>query len=66
MSKLYEETMLGLLQAIEIARGTIPVEEVQGMPGKTFRVPKTQTTDMNLTDGVFAVNADNDDKNAVV
>ena len=33
----YDETMMGLKQAIEIEKGTIEMEEVPNMPEKTLR-----------------------------
>ena len=38
MSKFFEETMQGLLEAIEIEKGNIPLTERGGMPAKTFYV----------------------------
>lgn len=38
MSKFFEETMQGLLEAIEIEKGNIPLTEREGMPAKTFYV----------------------------
>ncbi len=37
MSSFFEDTMTGLLQAVSIERGNIPVAEVSGMPAPTFR-----------------------------
>lgn len=36
MSKVYDDTMLGLSQAIEIEKGDIPLKERKGMPAKTY------------------------------
>lgn len=36
MSKVYDDTMLGLSQAIEIEKGSIPLKERKGMPAKTY------------------------------
>ena len=36
MSKMYDDTMLGLSQAIEIEKGNIPLKERIGMPAKTY------------------------------
>ena len=36
MSKIYDDTMLGLSQAIEIEKGNIPLKERQGMAAKTY------------------------------
>ena len=38
MSMFFEDTMQGLLQAVEISRGVLPVTAVEGMPAKTYRV----------------------------
>ena len=37
MSDFFTDTMTGLLQAIAIEKGEIPVSEVPGMPSKTYR-----------------------------
>lgn len=36
MSKLGDELILGLMQAVEIEKGNIPLEEKKGMPAKTY------------------------------
>lgn len=36
MSKFFEETMQGLLEAVAIEKGEIPVEEKENMPAPTF------------------------------
>ncbi len=38
MDGMFQSVMKGLLQAISIERGEIPVSEVDGMPAKTYRV----------------------------
>lgn len=38
MSKMYDDTMLGLSQAIEIEKGNIPLKERIGMPARTYYV----------------------------
>lgn len=38
MSKLGDEIILGLMQAVEIEKGNIPLEEREGMPAKTYYV----------------------------
>ena len=38
MSKFFDDTMQGLLQAIEIEKGNIPLTERSGMPAQTFYV----------------------------
>ena len=43
MSKLGDEIILGLMQAVEIEKGDIPLEEREGMPAKTY-----YTKDANL------------------
>ena len=42
MSKAYHDIMLGLLQAVEMEKGNIPIEERKGMPGKTYYVHDAQ------------------------
>lgn len=37
-SKFFEDTKNGLLQAIEIERGNIPVKERKNMPAKTYYI----------------------------
>ena len=44
MSKLFEDTMLALIQAVAIEKGYIPVEEVPDMPAKTFRFPEDKNS----------------------
>lgn len=36
MSSFFDDTMQGLLEAVEITKGNIPVESKENMPGKTF------------------------------
>ena len=38
MSKFFDETMQGLLEAIAIEKGNIPLIEKKGMPAPTFYV----------------------------
>ena len=38
MSKFFDETMQGLLEAAEIAKGNIPLTERDDMPAPTFYV----------------------------
>lgn len=38
MSKFFEDTMQGLLEALEIEKGNIALTEKPNMPGKTFYV----------------------------
>ena len=35
---IYIDTLIGLLQAIEIEKGHIPMEKVSDMPADTYRV----------------------------
>lgn len=37
MSTFFNDTMQGLLEAVAIKNGDIPVAEVEGMPAKTYR-----------------------------
>lgn len=38
MSKFFDDTMQGLLEAIEIEKGNVPIKERENMPAKTFYV----------------------------
>lgn len=38
MSKFYEDTMQGLLEAVEIERRKVPLTERENMPAKTYYV----------------------------
>ncbi len=38
MSKLFDDTMQGLLEAVAIKNGNIPLERRHGMPGTTYYV----------------------------
>lgn len=38
MSRFFEETMQGLLEAVEIAKGETPIVEKKDMPAKTYIV----------------------------
>lgn len=51
MSKFFEETMQGLLEAIEIEKGNIPLTEREGMPAKTFYVADIIDLETHLSDG---------------
>lgn len=46
MSKFYDETMQSLHQAAEIAKGTLPVAPVEGMPAETYRVTGIQVREI--------------------
>ena len=38
MGDLFSDTMMGLLQAVNIEKGYIPVEKVPNLPAETYRV----------------------------
>lgn len=38
MGNFFEDTMQGLLEAVEIEKGNVPLTERKGMPSKTFYV----------------------------
>lgn len=38
MSKFFEDTMQGLLEAVEISKGNLPLEKHEGMPAPTYYV----------------------------
>lgn len=52
MSKFFDETMQGLLEAIEIEKGDIPLTEREGMPAKTFYVADD---DQKLIDNLIEI-----------
>lgn len=37
MSKIFEDTLSGLLEAMEIQKGQVPLESQQDMPAPTFQ-----------------------------
>lgn len=41
MSDFFNDTMVSLLQAINIEKGYIPVEKVPDLPAETYRVAKS-------------------------
>jgi hypothetical protein len=41
MGDLFSDTMIGLLQAVNIEKGYIPVEKISNLPAETYRVPKS-------------------------
>lgn len=43
MSPFFEETIQGLLEAVEIAKGNIPLAEREDMPAPTFYAAKADT-----------------------
>ena len=49
MSTFFDDTMLSLLEAVEIQKGNIEVEEVTDMPAKTYRA-KEYVTDSTKND----------------
>lgn len=52
MGKFYDDTMQGLLQAIEIEKGNIPLTERNGMPATTFYV---SSDDKELIDKLIEI-----------
>lgn len=49
MSKFFDDTMQGLLEAVAIDQKQIPVREVSGLPATTLRAEKIES---NLIDNV--------------
>ena len=49
MSKFFDDTMQGLLEAVAIDQKQIPVREVDGLPATTFRAEEIEN---NLIDNV--------------
>ena len=47
MSTFFNDTMQGLLEAIAIENGDIPMEEVSGMPATTYRARNIQVNTGN-------------------
>ncbi len=52
MSKFFDDTMQGLLQAIEIEKGNIPLTEHNEMPAPTFYV---SSNDKELVDKLIEI-----------
>ena len=52
MSKFFEDTMQGLLEALEIEKGNIALTEKPNMPGKTFYVADN---DKELIDKIIEI-----------
>lgn len=52
MSKFFDETMQGLLEAIEIEKGIIPLTEKKDMSAKTFYVAED---DQKLIDNLIEI-----------
>ena len=48
MSTFFEDTMTGLLQAVSIEKGNIPVEKVANMPAETYRITKDASPKYNI------------------
>ena len=44
MSKFFDDTMQGLLEAIEIEKCNIPLTEHKGMPLPTYYIPDDKNT----------------------
>lgn len=42
MSTFFNDMVIGLLQAVEIERGSIPIETVENMPANTYRVKNSE------------------------
>ncbi len=42
MSKFFDDTMQGLLEAIEIEKGNIPLTERKGMAAPTYYIPDSE------------------------
>ena len=49
MSKFFDDTMQGLLQAIEIEKGNIPLTERKGMPASTLLAKMTGNTQQAIS-----------------
>ena len=49
MSKFFDDTMQGLLQAIEIEKGNIPLTERKGMPAPTLLAKMTGNTQQAIS-----------------
>jgi len=52
MSNFFDDTMQGLLEAIEIEKGNIPLTEHNGMPAPTFYV---SSNDKELVDKLIEI-----------
>ena len=52
MSQFFEETMQGLLEAVEIEKGNIPLTERKGMPAPTYYV---SDDDKKLVDDIIEI-----------
>ncbi len=52
MGSFFEDTMQGLLEAVEIEKGSLPLEEREDMPSKTLYVPNA---DEELINEIIAI-----------
>lgn len=52
MSQFFDDTMRGLLEAVEMEKGNIPVAEREGMPAPTFYV---SSDDKELIDNLIEI-----------
>lgn len=52
MSKLFDDTMQGLLEAVEIEKGNLPLTEREDMPSKIYYVAKN---DKELIDRIIEI-----------
>ena len=52
MSKLFEDTMQGLLEAVEIEKGNLPLTEKDNMSSQTYYVAET---DKELIDKIIEI-----------
>ena len=52
MGSFFEDTMQGLLEAVEIEKGSLPLEEHENMPSKTLYVPNA---DEELINEIIAI-----------
>lgn len=55
MSKFFEDTMQGLLEAVEIQKGNLPLTAREGMPAPTYYVAETDT---ELIDQIIKIRKD--------
>ena len=56
MSKFFDETMQGLLEAIAIDKGQIPMKKVEGLSAPTLRAENIEST---LIDNIIALRKEN-------
>ena len=43
MSKFYDDTLQGLLEAVQIEKGELPLKQREDMPGKTYYVAESDS-----------------------